>query len=74
MIEETEKWRTARTNLGWKEHPVSTDGTCPRCGHMAYAYLLPVANRAVCCQCESVYIRLTGNAAFCYRRDNKIVL
>ena len=73
MINETERWKTARTNLGWKEHHVSTDGTCPRCEHSAYAYLPPVANRAVCCECELVYIRLTGVAAYHYREDNGLV-
>lgn len=44
--------------------PIAMDGRCPVCSSYKYADAPGVWRRAMCLECEAVYIRLTGCEAF----------
>jgi hypothetical protein len=49
----------------------STDGRCPVCSSYKYTDAPGVWRRAICLDCEQVYIRLTVCEAFLHRSKNR---
>lgn len=49
--------------------PIADDGRCPVCWSYRYADAPGVWRRAICLDCEMVYVRLTGCEAFRHRSN-----